>query len=237
MSDEASPALEAARRMTRCPQGHIFNAAAAEVCPVCGERATATPPQASGTSHAAAPASTDPAAARNPASESPAGAAWLTPAIASGAALVVALLVAVIIRGAPVADNTEISSPADAKVNPDDSPAPEGVNKPRFSGAAVAGLWEIYVPNPQGLTARWTLEFTSDGSYRFSDESNGASHSGSYQSSGGSWTLSGKWTSSPFLATGTPFEDNGTYRMLDAETMELSGRYGAGVWRRASSAH
>jgi hypothetical protein len=96
----------------------------------------------------------------------------------------------------------------------------------------IAGLWELYVPTPQGQFVRWTLEFGADGNYRFTDGSNGASHQGTYQSASGQWSLAGKWTSNLGLPPATAFEDGGTYRLLAADAMELKGRFGAAVWRK-----
>lgn len=106
------------------------------------------------------------------------------------------------------------------------------VKATRAYGVDIAGLWELYAPSPTGGFSRWVLDFRRDGSYVFTDESNGASHAGRYNSSAGKWSLSGKWTKNPLLAPGTPFDDDGAYRLIAADTLELKGRYGAGVWRR-----
>ncbi|MFN3961217.1 MAG: hypothetical protein ACK4NP_15090 [Parvularculaceae bacterium] len=110
----------------------------------------------------------------------------------------------------------------------------DAVNAARAYGVDIAGRWELYAPSPAGGFSRWVLDFRRDGSYVFTDESNGASHAGRYNSSAGKWSLSGKWTKNPILAPGTPFADDGAYSLIAADTLVLKGRYGAGVWRKAA---
>lgn len=70
---------EARKKMQRCPQGHIFNAAAHAACPICG----ATAP--------------DPVKRDAPAPQP----SWLRPAILVGGAIIAVLTTILLLRGAP----------------------------------------------------------------------------------------------------------------------------------------
>ncbi len=222
------------RRMTRCPEGHVFDAAAHDACPQCG--APAEP--AAAPEERAAPA---PQAASSRAGTS--APSWMQPALIGGGGLLLLVLVAaVFFRGVPddqqaefragaikdVADEERTDSSSDAATTSTANRDTERRTPPPAPG--MAGFWEIFVPGPQGRALRWTMDFRSDGTYQFTDTSNGARHSGSYETNGDKWSLSGTWTSNPVLAPGTPFTDSGSYRITDTGTLVLQGQFGTGNW-------
>ncbi len=90
---------------------------------------------------------------------------------------------------------------------------------------AVAGTWELKVPNASGV-ARWIWEIRSDGTYNFRSEGPGspAPHSGSITIKDGHWSLK---------STGG-YTDEGTYQLPDTNTLIATGNLGTGVWRRSS---
>jgi hypothetical protein len=67
----------------------------------------------------------------------------------------------------------------------------------------------------------WTWEFRADGTFVFvSDQT---SFQGTYKAAGGFWSQK---------AVNFPSEDNGTYRFIDADTLEFTGWLGTSVWKR-----
>jgi hypothetical protein len=220
------------RRMTRCPGGHVFDAAAHEACPACG--AGVAPARRTGDGNRGGDdRGADPA-------PPPARPAWLIPALIAAGAAVVLMLAVVLMRGAPEPSQTTATQTVatqSAATQNEENPSAEQREAPRRAAPEVAGLWEIYVPGPAGQTMRWTIDFAADGAYTFTDTTNGARHAGTYRSQNGEWSLTGRWTGNPVVPDATPFDDSGTYRLIAADTLELSGRYGVGVWKRVSGAN
>ena len=89
-------------------------------------------------------------------------------------------------------------------------------SRPSFSAHG-----KLDVPRPQGGFTRWVLEFKADGYYRFYDPVVG--HAGTYVAQHGRWSQH---------ATTTTYDDGGSYRLLDADTLELTGKLGSAVWKR-----
>lgn len=77
------------------------------------------------------------------------------------------------------------------------------------------------MPNGQGL---FRLQFVvnDNGSYSFSSDNPAiAPHNGSFEAADGSWSLS------PPI-----WQDQGTYKIPDPNTLILTGKLGTGVWSR-----
>lgn len=214
------------RRMVRCPDGHIFDAATQNACPVCGASAPVA-------NEAAKPLRKN----HNGGDFSSQPSRRMFFIFGGAAALALALIIAIMLRGEP-APRESNGSPDKVVVNsghqetPHDAEPAKNTDR-RKAANDIAGYWEINVPTPQGGSVRWTVDFGSDGRYVFTDTSNGASHSGTYQAANGEWSLNGTWTRNPFLAPGTVYADGGTYRLPAPNSLELQGRAGTGFWSRA----
>lgn len=157
MSTE-TPNGAARQRLIRCPDGHVFDAAAA-ACPVCGAAATG--------------AAADPAAPRIVPEPRPRKALFM---LAAGAALLLLLTVFVVFRGAPKGDDAPGSLPpvkeaAKAPGEAIDFPAAKKASPPTDNVEAVAA--------PAAKVERWRTvmviagrsydcinETTPDGRYR-----------------------------------------------------------------------
>ena len=139
------------RKMTRCPEGHIFDAAAHGACPTCGARAETPPAQEN--AHGENPA---PRPAPDPA-PSP---AWLRPALIGGAAIIGVLIVALLLRGAPggKGDQMQIAS-KDAVVEARDEKPTGGIGVERWQTVMMIGARKYVCVN----------ETQPDGRYRLGD--------------------------------------------------------------------
>ena len=82
---------------------------------------------------------------------------------------------------------------------------------------SLVGAWQI-----KGLGI---MEFRADGTYTFHQPAYG--HAGTYLAKDGVWSLSSE---TPAM----PWEDGGTYRLIDQNTLELVGKLGAGTWTRTT---
>lgn len=81
----------------------------------------------------------------------------------------------------------------------------------------IVGVWVLTIPQQTG----WTWELRANGTYIFVNDQ--TSFEGTYKAAGGLWSQK---------AVNFPSEDNGTYRFIDADTIEFSGRLGQSVWKR-----
>ncbi len=82
---------------------------------------------------------------------------------------------------------------------------------------SLVGAWE--------MTGLGVMEFRADGTYTFHQPNFG--HAGTYRAENGVWSLSSE---TPAM----PWEDGGTYRLVDPNTLELVGKLGPGTWTRTS---
>nr|AUN35785.1 hypothetical protein [uncultured bacterium] len=84
----------------------------------------------------------------------------------------------------------------------------------------LVGTWEMEV---SGSRSSWTIN--ADSSYSYSPEGANAAagHEGTFFGLNGRWTLQ---------STTNNWSDGGTYRLTDADTLEMEGRLGKGVWKR-----
>lgn len=87
----------------------------------------------------------------------------------------------------------------------------------------LVGAWEVDVPNAAGAT-HWVLEFRPDGTYTFYAPIN--AHAGTYTVSGDHWSLH---------ATTTPYDDQGTFHLVNQQTLYFQGKYGADEWKRVAT--
>ena len=81
----------------------------------------------------------------------------------------------------------------------------------------IVGVWVLTIPQQTG----WTWELRANGTYIFVNDQ--TSFEGTYKAAGGLWSQK---------AVNFPSEDNGTYRFIDADTIEFTGRLGQSVWKR-----
>ncbi|MEL7028197.1 MAG: hypothetical protein AAGL49_03070, partial [Pseudomonadota bacterium] len=88
---------------------------------------------------------------------------------------------------------------------------------PKKRGGDLVGVWEFDTPWQSG----WITEYRADGTFTFTNAN--SKTDGTYTAKNGQWTQS-----SPSFN----FNDTGTYRFLDEETLELTGKYGVSVWKR-----
>ena len=97
---------------------------------------------------------------------------------------------------------------------------------------APAGMAAAAADSAGGLVGRWRLqgvgimEFRDDGTYSFQNPAYG--HAGTYSAQAGIWSLSSQ---TPTM----PWEDGGTYRLLDPDRLELVGKLGGATWARDGS--
>ncbi|MEM8936829.1 MAG: hypothetical protein AAGC77_10520 [Pseudomonadota bacterium] len=90
--------------------------------------------------------------------------------------------------------------------------------KPKKKRAGdFVGLWEHQAVYPTG----WMTEYKADGTFVFTTPT--SKTVGTYTAKNGQWTQ---------RSDSYDFEDSGTYRILDDETIEITGKYGPNVWRR-----
>ncbi|MEZ5922010.1 MAG: hypothetical protein R3C60_11745 [Parvularculaceae bacterium] len=200
------------RRMVRCPEGHIFDAAPHDDCPTCGARAPA-----------ASPPEPAPVALAEKASQHSSSPSRRLILIAAAGAVFIALVAALMLRSEPT-DKPLGGIPSQAANKHD--------QQTKKVTPSIVGSWALDVPMPQGGLAHWTIEFDRDGRYIFSDPTNGATHEGTYQAKDGAWSINGTWTRNPILPSGTAYTDGGNFSLPTADSLELQGRAGSAVWRR-----
>jgi hypothetical protein len=82
------------RRMVRCPSGHVFDAAASDVCPTCGLSVAHDKDGSTGSIHVSEP---DPTPVPHP--------GWLKPVLIGGAALLVVVAIVAVLRGSAKDEN------------------------------------------------------------------------------------------------------------------------------------
>lgn len=131
------------RRMTRCPEGHIFDGAAHDACPSCGAR-----PAAAQAEPVPQPKPVEPPPAPAPSPQP----GWLRPALIGAGALVLALIVALMFRGATP------SAPSQIAAKPEEH-STGGLAVERWRTVMVIG----------GRSYDCINETTSDGRYRLGD--------------------------------------------------------------------
>lgn len=90
--------------------------------------------------------------------------------------------------------------------------------------SGLVGTWELNVPNADGV-ARWVWEIRAEGTYAFHAEGPGGvpSHSGVLEARDGKYTL---------RSTTMPWVDNGTYQLIQGNTLSAAGRLGTASWTR-----
>ncbi len=143
MSD--SPEMEnVRRRMTRCAEGHVFDARSHRACPTCG----ASP---AGTGDQPAPIKRD-----DPWSPP----SWLRPALIAGAAIVAMLTILVFMRGAPKSSPQSPPEAVAAKETAPNSTAP--------APAPAAERWRTRMV-VGGRSYDCVNETTLDGRYRLGE--------------------------------------------------------------------
>ena len=84
-------------------------------------------------------------------------------------------------------------------------------------GRGIVGVWQFESPFPNG----WVTEFKANGTFVFTNPNSRTE--GKYTAKDGKWSQS---------APQFNFSDSGTYRFLDDDTLELTGKLGASVWKR-----
>ncbi|HVA56412.1 MAG TPA: hypothetical protein VNF92_00865 [Gemmatimonadaceae bacterium] len=92
----------------------------------------------------------------------------------------------------------------------------------------LVGTWELNVPNADGV-ARWVWVIHAGGTYDFHAEGPGGvpSHSGIFEARNGKYTL---------RSTTMAWDDNGTYQLIQGNTLSASGRLGTASWTRVQPA-
>lgn len=88
----------------------------------------------------------------------------------------------------------------------------------------LVGTWELNVPNADGV-ARWVWDIHADGTYAFHAEGPGnvPSHSGTFEARNGKYTL---------RATTMVWVDDGTYQLIQGNTLNAAGKLGRATWTR-----
>ncbi len=90
-------------------------------------------------------------------------------------------------------------------------------SKKKRRGGDLVGIWDYQSPFPNG----WVTEFRRDGTFVFTNANSRTE--GTYEARDGVFSQQ---------APQFNFEDQGTYRFIDENTVELTGRYGASTWKR-----
>ncbi len=139
------------RKMTRCPEGHIFDASAHEACPTCGARAP----------EAAAAKKDEDGDAPAPRPDPTPRPAWLRPALIGGAGLIGVLIIALALRGAPGGVATDKPAVVVDK-------AVEKTRDERPTGGLAVERWQT-VMMIGGRKYVCVNETQSDGRYRLGD--------------------------------------------------------------------
>lgn len=94
--------------------------------------------------------------------------------------------------------------------------------------SGLVGTWELDVPNAQGV-ARWVWQIHAEGTYAFHAEGPGGvpSHSGTFKARNGKYTL---------RSTTMPWVDDGTYQLIQGNTLSATGKLGTASWTRVQPA-
>lgn len=94
--------------------------------------------------------------------------------------------------------------------------------------SGLVGTWELDVPNAQGV-ARWVWQIHAEGTYAFHAEGPGGvpSHSGTFEARNGKYTL---------RSTTMPWVDDGTYQLIQGNTLSATGKLGTASWTRVQPA-
>jgi hypothetical protein len=94
--------------------------------------------------------------------------------------------------------------------------------------SGLVGTWELNVPNTDGV-ARWVWEIHAEGTYAFHAEGPGGvpSHSGVFEARNGKYTL---------RSTTMPWVDDGTYQLIQGNTLSAIGKLGRASWTRVQPA-
>ncbi|MEM7223614.1 MAG: tetratricopeptide repeat protein [Pseudomonadota bacterium] len=98
-----------------------------------------------------------------------------------------------------------------------DSQGSGGEISGNVSGGGLVGVWAFESPFRNG----WVTEFRADGTFVFTNANSRTD--GTYEASDG------------VLIQRVPnlnFDDRATYRFLDEDTLEITGRFGASIWKR-----
>jgi Flp pilus assembly protein TadD len=94
--------------------------------------------------------------------------------------------------------------------------------------ADCVGTWLLEVPAGTEKSI-WKLDLQADGRYEFSIEGPGnpPGHRGTIELGDGQWKMH---------ATSIDYDDHGTYKHSDPDTLLMVGKLGPGVWRRSKGA-
>lgn len=89
---------------------------------------------------------------------------------------------------------------------------------------ALVGTWELNVPNTEGV-ARWVWDIHPEGTYAFHAEGPGgtAAHSGTFEAKNGKYSL---------RSTTIAWVDDGTYQVIQGNTLSATGKLGTASWTR-----
>lgn len=90
---------------------------------------------------------------------------------------------------------------------------------------ALVGTWELNVPNTEGV-ARWVWDIHPEGTYAFHAEGPGGvpAHSGTFEAKNGKYSL---------RSTTIAWVDDGTYQVIQGNTLSATGKLGTASWTRA----
>jgi hypothetical protein len=93
----------------------------------------------------------------------------------------------------------------------------------------LVGTWQLKVPSPAG-EALWIWEVRANGTYNFHIEGIpgfAAAHSGRIRAKDGRWNQQ---------SNGKEIADGGTYEVIDANRIRVTGTLGTAIWQRKTSA-
>jgi len=93
---------------------------------------------------------------------------------------------------------------------------------------ALVGTWELNVPNTDGV-ARWVWDIHPEGTYAFHAEGPGGvpAHSGTFEAKNGKYSL---------RSTTIAWVDDGTYQVIQGNTLSATGKLGTASWTHAQPA-
>lgn len=100
---------------------------------------------------------------------------------------------------------------------PADNPAHNGAIAEPVTSGDLVGVWELRSPPQQD----WVVEYRPDGTYVLTMP-NARIH-GVYEAENGAFVTRPE-------SIGT--DDHGSYRLLDADTLEMTGKLGGSLWAR-----
>jgi len=88
----------------------------------------------------------------------------------------------------------------------------------------TVGTWEL---SDAALQWRWIWDIRADGTYAFRAEGSGAvpPHNGTVKFASGAWSLQST----------AGWSDSGSYRLLDRDTMDATGKLGRALWKRSGA--